>query len=295
MIKSMTGFAAVTREAAAAQVTVTAKSVNHRFLDVQIRTPAALAAVDAPLRALIQRRVARGRVELTATARFTTPPPVEVDVNEPLMATLAGAASDAVARGWAKGPLTPGDLLRCPQVVTRRELADDADAWAPIGHVVLDAADAALGDLDRMRQQEGRALATDLETQTTALRQLIHALAAAAEAGNQTLQARWQTRAGEIAAREDVDQAVVAQELVRWIARSDIHEEVARLHGHLDHVAELCAADAPCGRKLDFLAQELHREVNTIGSKAAGPETGARVVDAKVVIERLREQVQNVE
>ena len=160
---------------------------------------------------------------------------------------------------------------------------------------MLGATDAALTDLDRMRQQEGRALAADLETQATALRKLIDAIAAAAEAGSQALQARWQARAEEIAAHQDVDPVLVAQELVRWIARSDIHEEVARLHGHLDHVAELSGSAAPCGRKLDFLAQELHREVNTIGSKAAGQETGAQVVDAKVVIERFREQVQNVE
>lgn len=295
MIKSMTGFAAVTREADGAQVTVTVKSVNHRFLDVQVRTPSALAAVDASLRALVQRHVARGRIELTVVARFTSPPEVEVDVNEPLMATLAGAAADAVARGWAEGALAPGDLLRCPQVVTAREQACDADAWAMVGQVVLGATDAALTDLNRMRQQEGHALAADLETQATALRKLIDAIAAAAEAGSQALQARWQARTEEIAAHQDVDPALVAQELVRWIARSDIHEEVARLHGHLDHVAELSGSAAPCGRKLDFLAQELHREVNTIGSKAAGQETGARVVDAKVVIERFREQAQNVE
>ena len=295
MIKSMTGFATLTREDDDSLITVTVKSVNHRYLDLQIRAPQALGGVEVTLRSLVKRHVARGRVDLAVMVRIKAPPRVELDVNESLMAALSKAAAAATASGLAGGALTAGDLLRCPQVVTVRELSTEESTWKGVGQEVMRAVETALVELDEMRRQEGEFLATDLEERATALGVLVDGVVSAAETGEGALRERLLARVAEIETQVDVEPVMVAQEVVRWAARSDIHEEVTRLRGHLDHMRVLSIAAAPCGRKLDFLVQEMNREVNTIGSKAEGRAMAELVVAAKAEIEKLREQIQNVE
>ncbi len=295
MIKSMTGFATLTRDDDDALMTVTVKTVNHRYLDLQIRAPQALAENEAALRSLVQRHVGRGRVELAVTVRMKAAPRVELDVNEALMVALSNAAATATESGLAQGGLAPGDLLRCPGVVTVRELPPEESTWKALGQEVARATEATLLELDQMRRREGESLAVDLEGRGTALGVLVDGIVSEAEAGEEALQERLLTRVGEIETQVDVDPAAVAQEVVRWAGRSDIHEEVTRLRGHLDHMAVLSKGSGPCGRKLDFLVQEMNREVNTIGSKAEGRGMAELVVAAKAEIEKLREQIQNVE
>ena len=295
MMKSMTGFAALTRETDDAVMTVTVKSVNHRYVDLQIRAPQGLGETETGLRSLVQRHVGRGRVELAVTLRLKAAPQVEVDLNEPLMVALSKAATTAMASGLAQEGLTAGDLLRHPQVVTVRELTPDESIWKTVGEEVARATEAALVELDQMRRHEGESLAADLEGRATALGVLVDGIVSESEAGEAALRERLIERVGEIETQVDVDPAAVAQEVIRWAARSDIHEEVTRLRGHLDHMAVLSKGSAPCGRKLDFLVQEMNREVNTIGSKAEGRGMAELVVAAKAEIEKLREQIQNVE
>ena len=160
---------------------------------------------------------------------------------------------------------------------------------------VSDTVGEALGDLDRMRRREGEFLRTDLAERAAALASLVDRIVADAATGADALRERLAARIEDLGGAVQAEPELVAQEIVKWAARSDIHEEVARLRGHLEHLAELAAGPAPCGRKLDFLVQEMNREINTIGSKAEGRETGALVVAAKAEVERLREQIQNVE
>ena len=295
MIKSMTGFASVTHEDELVALTVTARSVNHRYLDLQLRVPPMLADLDQDLRALVQRRVARGRVELTLTARIMTESSVEVDLNEPLVAALAAAADGARRRGWVTAGLTAGDLLRFPQALTVRELPVEEATWRAVRGRVSEAVGGTLDELDGMRRREGEFLRADLSERAAAVRELVVRVVAAAESGAAALREQLSARIDELGGAVQADPTAVALEIVKWVSRSDIHEEVSRLRGHLEHLDGLLAGAEPCGRKLDFLVQEMNREINTVGSKAEGRDMGKLVVAVKAEIEKIREQVQNVE
>ena len=295
MIKSMTGFASVSREHELATIGVTARSVNHRYLDVQVRVSQLLAVQETELRGLVQRRVARGRVELTVTTRVITPPAVEIALNEPLVEALSAAVERAHARGLATGGLTSSDLLRFPQAVVVRERETDEASRTTIQRAVADAVDSALCELDEMRTREGGYLRADLDTRRATVADLVERLAVAAQTGEAGLVARLTTRVEELRAQSQVDEALVAQEVVRFAARSDVTEELARLRGHLAHWSVLAASPDPCGRKLDFLLQEMNREVNTLGAKIEGTGVSELIVATKAELEKLREQTQNVE
>ena len=295
MITSMTGFASLTREDDLAAIGVTVRSVNHRYLDVQIRAPQALASLEPEVRSRVQGRVARGRVELTVTLAAKVRPEVDVEIDTALVLALARAAERPEVAGAAQGGWTAGELLRFPQVVTLRERPADPEIERRIGEAALAAVDDALEALDRMRTREGGFLRADLDGRRAALADLVTRITAEAAAGQAALRERLSERVAEVTAETAASEAAVAQEIVRWAARSDIHEEVARLEAHLAHWSALADAPEACGRKLDFLLQEMNREVNTIGSKADGAGVSALVVAAKAELEKLREQTQNVE
>ena len=295
MIKSMTGFASLTRENEEMQLTITVKSVNQRYLDLQIRAPNALTEIESRLRSVVQSRAARGRVELGVTLQLKVPPGVSLELNEPLMAALSHAAATARGQGRVETGLTAGDLLRFPQVVSVKEDPADDAIWNEVCEAVVAATDEALVALDEMRRKEGEFLQRDLEERAAALSVLVDGIVTESEEGDKALRERLLARVAEIEEQIEVDPVLVAQEVMRWATRSDIHEEVARLRGHLEHMEQLSGEPAPCGRKLDFLIQEMNREVNTIGSKAEGRGMAELVVAAKAEVEKLREQVQNVE
>ena len=295
MIKSMTGFASVSREHKLATIGVTVRSVNHRYLDVQVRVSKLLAEQETALRGLVQRRVARGRVELAVTTRVITPPAVEIALNEPLVEALSAAVEQAHARGLAIGGLTSSDLLRFPEAMVVRERETDEASRTTIQRAVADAVDSALCELDEMRIREGGHLRADLDTRCATVADLVERLAVAAQTGEAGLVARLTNRVEELRAQSQVDEALVAQEMVRFAARSDVTEELTRLRGHLAHWSTLAASPDPCGRRLDFLLQEMNREVNTLGAKIEGTGVSELIVAAKAELEKLREQAQNVE
>ena len=295
MIKSMTGFSAASREIDAATLAVTARTVNHRHLDIQVRLPPLLAEQETELRGVVRRWVARGRVELAVTVRLLGPPEVEVALNEPLVDALAAAVEQARARGVAVGGLAAGDLLGFPRAVTVRERDMDEAGLAALGREATAVVEETLRGLDAMRVREGGYLRTDLEARCRTLADLVGRLEAAADAGRTALVSRLTERIEALRTQAEVEETAVAQELVRFAARSDVSEEVIRLRGHLDHWSTLSASPEPCGRRLDFLLQEMNREVNTLGAKVDGAGAGELVVTAKAELEKLREQVQNVE
>ncbi len=294
MIASMTGFAAATRETDELAVNVTLRSVNHRHLDVQFRLPQSLQALETGLRAAIQQRLARGRLDVAMHVQERVVPVPVVDIDEALVRAVGAAVSRARAQGLVEGPLLPGDMLRIPQVLTVREERPAVDT-ARLEEVVRGVLDDALVALDEMRRKEGQFLAAELEERRAALMGLVDGLEEASSEGAAGLQQRLLLRVAELRVDPQVDEVVVAQEVVRFVARSDIREELVRLRAHLAHWRDLIAGEEPVGRKLDFLLQEMNREVNTIGSKAEGARASAMVVTAKAELEKMREQVQNVE
>ena len=295
MIKSMTGFASLTREGEAVTVSVTARSVNHRYLDLQIHLPQSLLRLESRIRELAQGRLARGRVEIRITARRRTPPPVEVEVDEGLIATLVEVAGRPEVVRATSGGWTVGELLTFPRVLTVAERTAESEAEPKVDTVVGGAVADALEELDSMRTNEGGHLRRDLDGRLAALVGLVDRIETSAAAASETLGQRLAARLAELGPELQADEDALAQEVVRFVARSDIHEEITRLRAHVAHWSSLAEAPEPCGRKLDFLLQEMNREVNTIGSKADGQQTPELVVAAKAELEKLREQTQNVE
>jgi uncharacterized protein (TIGR00255 family) len=297
MIKSMTGFASLTHEDQRATIAVTVRAVNHRFLDLQIRIPQAFGDVEPRVRAVLQKRLARGRVELGITVQVRNGGAPTVELNEEFAAALNAAIEQARLRGLVSGALSPGDLLRLPQAITVRDRAPESDpaVEARLALSIEAAVEQALADLDAMRVREGAHLRVDLDGRRQTLAELIDRLRVAAENGRGELERRLRERIEEICVELPVDQAMVAQEIVRTAQRSDIAEEVTRFKAHLAHWSVLVDGDEPCGRKLDFLLQEMNREINTIGAKADGLSVSELIINAKAELERMREQVQNVE
>jgi uncharacterized protein (TIGR00255 family) len=296
MIKSMTGFASLTREDERGAIGLTIRAVNHRFLDLQLRLPPSLADLEPRLRSVLQKRLARGRIELTLSLQLRHAAGAHVELQEDFARALSAAIDLARDRGLVKGDLTPGDLLRLPQAFTIRDRSSEIET---VGELLGTAVEAAVGEgidqLESMRIREGEHLAADLGARRSALAGLIEDLAEAADAGRAGVEARLLERARELMTMVPADANAVAQEIVRVAQRSDIAEEVTRFRGHLAHWDALSASPEPCGRKLDFLLQEMNREINTIGSKADGLQVTELIVQAKAELERLREQVQNVE
>lgn len=296
MIKSMTGFASLTRDDEQGSLGVTIRAVNHRFLDLQLRLPATLAALEPRVRALVQKRLARGRVEVSVSLQLRQAPSPIVELNAEFARALGSAVEQARAAGVVSGALEPGDLLRLPQALTIRErLLESGDLAETLAAPVDAAIDGAIDQLEGMRVREGAHLRADLDGRKASLASLITRLAGAADQGRQALETRLLERARELAAAMPIDQATLSQEVVRVVQRSDISEEVTRFHAHLSHWDVLSDSQEPCGRKLDFLLQEMNREVNTIGSKADGLDVAEAVIEMKAELERMREQVQNVE
>jgi uncharacterized protein (TIGR00255 family) len=299
MIKSMTGFASLTEDDETATIAVTIRSVNHRFLDLQLRLPSSLAALESRLRARVQQKLARGRVEVTVSVQQRRTPALDVELNETFLQALDAALNRAREKGFIQGTMTPGDLLRFPQALAIKDRTDDS----PVGGEQSDALNgrveeavaAALDSLDAMRTREGGFLRAELDTRRQLLGDLFDRVALAAEQGLESLRLRLLERVKELRADGLADETAVAQEIARYVGRSDITEEVVRFRGHLEHWRALADSPEPCGRKLDFLLQEMNREVNTTGSKAEGPAVSELIVTLKAELEKMREQVQNVE
>ena len=278
MIRSMTGFAAVTREDATARVHVTVKSVNHRFLDIVVKAPQALAELETRIKSAAQRRLARGRLDVLVAVEHLAAPAREVELDERLLEQVATAFAEAREKGLVTGTLTPGAGL--PEALA-----------ALVETAVAEAIEA----VARMRETEGAFLASDVNARLSTLSGFVDGLERLAREGQAGLEARLRERLEALPPDLAAEPAAVAQEVVRFVARSDIDEEVVRMRGHFEHWRALSGSGEPCGRKLDFLVQEMNREINTIGSKAEGPRVTEVVIAAKAELERIREQVQNVE
>ena len=261
----MTGFASATRESETATITVTIRAVNHRHLDIQLRVPQTLAEAEGRIRGAVQKRISRGRVELAVAVQYRHTASVEVEFNESLAVALSAALETARSRGIVQGALTPGDLLRLPQALAVRERPVERDAAmvAQLVEMLEAAVEDAVTQLDAMRGTEGDHLNADLEVRRALVGGMLEEIAEAADQGRLELQARLAARVQELTVDIATDANLIAQEIVRVASRSDISEEKARFRAHLAHWKALASSPEPCGRKLDFLLQEMNREVNT--------------------------------
>lgn len=275
-------------------VLVELRSVNNRFRDLQVRTPREYMPLEPRITQVLKEPFHRGRIDAFIRRSVTHGAQVvQVDPD------LAGKYLQAVSTlqhnlpALAANNLSLDFVLSQPGVLTVTEAEVDVRReW----QVVETALRAAVEDLLTMREREGQALAQDLERHLTELRGLTAQVEAACDGINDRLYAKLETRLSRLLS-DRIDPARIAQEAAVLADKADVSEEVARLRSHCDQFAEALASGAaePVGRRLEFLIQELHREINTVGSKAAEHPISQRVVDMKSVLERMREQSANVE
>jgi uncharacterized protein (TIGR00255 family) len=291
MIRSMTGFGAGRGAVNGEEVDVEVRSVNHKYCEVKVRMPRELAALEHEVVRAVKERLARGGVDV-AVRRMAAGSLVAPRVDVALAESYARAFAEVQARLGLPGQVTLADVISAEGVVRLDERTVDLEL---VGEALRRAVGAALTQLLAMRGREGEALARDLGTRLDELERLVARVAELAPQAVEQYQTRLSERIADLTRGLPVDPARLAQEVAVFADRTDVAEEITRLRSHVGQVRALLGASEPSGRKLDFLVQEMHREANTIGSKSQHGEIAGLVVALKAEIERMREQVQNVE
>ena len=288
MILSMTGFAAVAGDLPGVSVAVELRSVNHRYLDLAVRLPDEVRVLEPALRERLSAELRRGKVECRVTISRDASATLDIAVDAQRVARLAAAADEVRHKVPGATPLSAAEILRWPGVMV--EASMPAERLAERVHALVEQA---LSDLAAARAREGDKLKAvlvarcrDIDAQVARVAPRIPAIHAAYV---EKLGAR--LREAGLDANEDR----LKQELAMFATKSDVAEEVARLSTHVAEVRRVLDAGGSAGKRLDFLAQELHREANTLGSKSVDAELSQVALELKVLIEQMREQVQNLE
>jgi uncharacterized protein (TIGR00255 family) len=287
----MTGFGTGRAVQDAETVDVDVRSVNHKFCEVKVRLPRELAALEVEIARAVKERLARGGIEVSVR-RSGSQSTVVPRVDAALAAEYARAFAELQQRLGLAGAVTLEDVLAAEGVVRVEERPPDLEA----GRGAVSAAlAAALDALAAMRAREGEALARDLASRLDTVVAIVDRVEALAPQSIEHYRTRLGERLQDLARGFAPDPARVAQEVALFADRMDVSEEITRLRSHVAQTRELVEGTEPAGRKMEFLVQEMHREANTIGSKSQSAEIAALVVALKAEIERMREQVQNVE
>lgn len=290
----MTGFGQAVRQTGGLRIQVDMKSVNHRYGEISFRMPREWMLFEDRLRKRIAARIKRGRVDVFVMAERTGEGPAEAGIDWTLAEAYHEAAGRLAERFSLEGELRLPDMLALPGIVIAR---DRLDSGEEVAVALTDAVDEALGQLCRMREAEGTSLRADLEERAAVLRQQTEQAARLAPRAVEQQRTRLRQRLEQLLSDAGValDENRLLMEAAFMAERANVDEELTRIRSHLAQFGEMLAGDEPTGRKLDFLIQELNREVNTIGSKTAQTELTTLVVDMKAELEKMREQVQNIE
>ena len=296
MIRSMTGFGRASFAMREARFDVEVRSVNHRFLDARVRLPKPLAALESDVRAAIQARFERGKVDLTVTALGGDLKANQLEIDLGVAQRYLDAAGALRAGHGVGGELAVADVLALPGVARFSEPELPAEA---LRESLFAGLEQALEALDAMRAAEGAALARDLAARLERVLELTAFLEQRSGLVQQAVRERLRKRAQQLEQETGLlDAARLHQEVVIAADRLDVSEELVRLRSHVAQFREILAGAgprSPVGRRLDFLLQEFGREANTVGSKASDAPIAHQIVELKTEIERMREQVQNVE
>ncbi len=292
-MRSMTGFGQAAGENARFRMSVTLRGVNHRFLDIVLRAPEVLRDLEPALRELLAVELRRGRVEVLFNLEAVGARQVSVGVDRELVTSLRGLCDELAEGGLISPKLDFGDLLRLPAAL-QLEVRDPE--WQPDdSELLLGLVGEALAQLVAARCTEGAKLRRVIEERLEALRQLVEGLAARRAGIAEELATQLRQRIAELLAGDLPDDSRLMQEVALLVDRSDVAEELDRLESHFEHMGSVLEEAGSIGKRLDFLAQEILRELNTVGSKCRDSEMIQQVVEGKTLCEQVREQVQNVE
>ncbi|WP_229436949.1 MULTISPECIES: YicC/YloC family endoribonuclease [Neisseria] len=288
-IRSMTGFANAAGECGSKRINLEIRAVNHRYLDVQFRMPDDLRHLEGALREQIAAEAVRGKLECRIQIQDIAQGAQGLEVNQDLVAQLAGLNEKWRDEFDGLGKLTVADILKFPGVLASQ--SEDPEAFA---QAVQDLLKQALKDFGAARKREGKKLADHLLDRLEKMEGIVDALSELFPSLLEAHMEKVRTRLAEAVANIDNDR--LQQEFALFIQKSDVDEEFSRLRTHIGEVRRIVTeSKGSVGKRLDFLMQELNREANTLGSKAIAAESTQASVELKVLIEQMREQVQNIE
>jgi uncharacterized protein (TIGR00255 family) len=289
----MTGFGSAGLETESLRAVATARSLNHRYLDVSVQVPRRLQPIESEIRSAVARAVRRGRVEVSVSATVVDDVEEGVVSSRPLVSSLVRSMRDLQNEFGLEGGVSVSDVMRFPGALERS--GAPADVPDGVRTAVLGLVSQALEALEGMRRAEGERLLGELEHALGVIERSADAIERRAAETQVSREEALRARVRELVEDLGVEETRLYQEVVRAVERHDVAEELQRLRSHVAMTRELLGGEAPAGKRLDFLAQELMREANTMGSKSADAPSVQAVVALKSEIERLREQVQNVE
>ncbi len=294
MVKSMTGYGRGEENFDGFQVTVELRAVNNRYLDCAVKMPRSYIFAEEAMKARVQAGVARGKVDVFVSIARSDGDGTVVAVNEALAKSYIGALNKlhSLGGGAVRRKYDPTDLARFPDVLAVEKQAEDLDR---VKERLLTVLDRAIADFNAMRETEGGRLSADILGRADAIERLLGEIEVRSPQTVSDYRARLEGKMREVLQNTQIDEGRLLTEAAIFADKVAVDEETVRLHSHLGQLRELLAAGGAVGRKLDFLIQEFNREANTIGSKCSDIEITRRVVDMKAEIEKIREQVQNLE
>lgn len=291
MPQSMTGYGRCTLAQDGREVTIELKSVNHRFLDLAFRMPRSFAFLENDMRAHISNKLARGHVDIFVTYKNSRDDARKVTLDSALLGEYLTTLRQGGIDHMLDDNLRLRDVLSMQDVLTVEEADEDQQALSAL---TLSALDTALDSLCAMRRREGEAMRGDVEMRLDTLERTAHAIDERAPQWLDEYRQRLRARIEEICQMQ-LDEARLTQEVALAADKAAVDEETVRLRSHIAQMRDLLKQSEPAGRKLDFLVQEMNREVNTTGSKSSDLILTGMVVDAKAELEKIREQIQNIE
>lgn len=292
MISSMTGFGRATVASDGREITIELKSVNHRYLDLAFRMPRHIGFIEDVLRQLLSEQLSRGHVDIYVNYRNTRMDARTVVIDEALMGAYLTAARKVAVQYELKDDISLSTAMRFPDVTDVIEAEEDRDAVAALAR---EAALRAVTALKRMRAGEGERLCNDLLNRVTTVESIAAKIDTRAPLVVEEYRTKLSERIESMLGGVEVDRTRLATEVALFADKASINEELVRLASHVTEMRKVLGSDEAAGRRLDFVVQEMNREFNTIGSKANDAEITNLVIAGKGEIEKIREQVQNIE
>jgi len=292
LVKSMTGYGGAKGVAEGLSVTIELKSVNNRFLDTSVRLPRSFLFAEEALKSTIAGRVSRGKVDVFVTVDSSKSDDVVVTVNEPLARAYLEAVTSIGGTLGVPANVSALDVARFPEVLSVEKKEADKEALSAALCAIMNAA---LDEFEAMRRREGEKLQEDILSRLDTIEGYVTFIEERSPQTVTEYRARLEQRMREVLGNTALDEGRILQEAAIFADRTAVAEETVRLRSHISQLREMLSSGVPTGRKLDFLIQEFNRESNTIGSKCNDGEIARVVVDLKAEIEKIREQVQNIE
>ena len=291
MIKSMTGFGRGKYENEGRTYTVEIKSVNHKYSDINVRLPRFLNSVEDKIRKRVAEVISRGKIDIFVSFENYSSSGTTIRINKELAKEYIKELKSLAEEADLRFDLNVIDVSKFPEILK----LEDEDNDELIAQEVMVAVDDALEKFVLMREIEGQKLVEDIERRIYLIQEKVNEVTNFSSTLVEEYMARLQTRVNELLAPGVVDEARLMQEIVIFSDKSSIEEELTRLKSHISQFLELIKQSSPIGKKIDFLIQEINREVNTIGSKANSLDITNKVIEIKTEVENIREQIQNIE